>query len=120
MEIKVTNLPTFATEAARLITSRADQPLNSLSIKDAEIVLKTWFFEAVLEIQKPDEITMTYYTRAEASRKLGIVPATLDDLVRKADIKYRWLGNRKILLEGELNSLISEENIYNPKNIKDE
>jgi len=113
MKLDVKSLPTFATEAARIVTLRGHEPFNLLTLAEAEKVVKTWLYEALMELREPEESTVQYFPRSAAARELNIAPATLDDLIRKSVIKWRWLGNRKILLQADLNSLIKTENIYN-------
>ena len=113
MKFDVNSLPTFATEAARLATKRGNESALKLSIEQLEMLVKTWLYEALMEIRDPEEATTAFFTRAQAARELGIAAATLDDLERKGSFKYRWLGNRKVILQADLNGLITDKNIYN-------
>jgi hypothetical protein len=117
MNLSIKNLPLFAAKAARDVTEMKDQPLSSLTVGQAENIIKFWMYEALMEIKAPEELSVTYHTRSAASKKLAIAPATLDDIVnRHPDVSYRWIGNRKILLDGDLQKIIQEHNIYHDEN----
>lgn len=113
MKLKVKTLPTFATDASRICTLRADEPFGGLTLEEAEKVVKTWFYETLLEVKEPDECKILFFTRTTASKQLNIAPETLDGLIKKMGIEYHWLGNRKILYQSDLNRLITDKNIYN-------
>ena len=113
MKFTVENMPVFATEAAKICTLRADEPFGGLTIQEAEKLMKTWFYETLMELRQPPEAKVTFFTRKTAAKELNISPKTLDELIEKTDTPYHWLGNRRILLRDDLNSLIKTENIYN-------
>ncbi|MFH0756558.1 MAG: hypothetical protein V2B15_04655 [Bacteroidota bacterium] len=109
MKIEVKTLPTFATQAAKIVASRGNEPFTSLTVKEAEMALKTWLYESILEVQEPEEASLLYYTRTSAAKELGIAPITLDEWVKSGLIKYKWLGNRRIFLHADLAAAIRDE-----------
>jgi len=115
MKLTVKTLPTFTVEATKLATSRAGDLLGSLTIEEAEICIKTWVLEAVLEVQEPDEKSVLYFTRSDTAKELGVTVPTIDSWVEKGLLTYRWLGKRKVFLQSDLQKVLSDTNFYNQK-----
>jgi len=115
MRFEITSLPLFAGKGVKLADEKANEPFGSLTVQQAEKLLKTWFYETLLELQQPDEYQPPFYNRLQVAEKLGISLPTVDSWVLKGILPCHYLGKRRVFLPGDLDDIVEDHNFYNPK-----
>jgi len=108
MRIEIENMPTFATEAARLATSRAGDLFGVLTIEQVEMLLKTWVYEVMLELQQPDEFTKPFYNKGEVCELLDISDKTLSNLIKAGKINRKYLGGRPVFMAVDIQKAFTD------------
>lgn len=110
MKLSVDKLPVFAVEATRLSIAKANTKWSDMTVSQVEQLTRLWFFECLLETQRPPEATPMFLTRQDACDALGCTLPTLEKLARNGSIKYRLLGNKKVFLQEDLASALMDRN----------
>ena len=69
-------------------------------------------YEVLIDLKQPDKHVPDFSTRAEVATELGIAKSTLYDLEELGVFKYKWLGNKRIILRKDIAAIITDNNAY--------
>lgn len=113
MLFRTEQLPSFAVKAAKLTAARPAEPFGSLTIQEAEFLIKGWMWEAAAELQQTPEAAPLYFNRLEAIEVMRLSPLTFDRLVKAGIIRKQYLGGKLVFTQDELLKAIqNEKTIY--------
>jgi excisionase family DNA binding protein len=97
--------PPFIEQSAVMLSELGTNPLFAISIEKLEPIFKTWVWQVLNEIQ-PDEKTVKYLTRAEASKKLRISLPTLTKYIDMGIVSACQVGTRVLIRDDELDEAL--------------